>query len=107
MDLRVYYQKIRETVAKYPDKDVVIVSRATGDGGRSGVCTEVPKEIAAVMVVEGTADVAEEHVAEAYRKAVAEARLLAEEQVAASRVPLSLVSTAELHRLRGMPRQES
>jgi hypothetical protein len=105
--LRAYFQKIRDTAAKYPDKDLVIVSRATGDGGKSGVWTEVPKDVAAMMVVEGTADVATADVAEEYRKTVAAARRQAEEQLAATRVPLSLVTTAELLRLRGPQNQDS
>jgi len=107
MDLKVYYQKIRETAERFPDKDVVIVSRATGDGGKAGVFTEVPKEVAAMMVVEGTAAVASVEDAAEFRRTVAAARRQVEEQLAASRVPLSLVTTAELQRLRGSQIQDA
>ena len=55
MDLRAYYQKVRETEATMPSPHVVVVSLATPDGGKQGVITEVPTPIAARMVVEGAA----------------------------------------------------
>jgi hypothetical protein len=107
MDLRAYYQKIRVTAASYPEKDVVIVSRATGDGGKAGVYTEVPKEVAAMMVVDGTADVAETEAASAFRQARANDKERADRELAAARMPLSLVTTAELQRLLGSQKQDS
>jgi hypothetical protein len=101
MDLRAYYQKIRETTASFQEDDVVVVSRETGDGGKAGVCTEVPKAVAAKMIVDGAAAEASSEAADAFRQAHAEARERAEQEMAAARVPLSLVSTAELKRLRG------
>lgn len=106
MDLQVYYKKIRETAAGYPDKDVVIVSRATGDGGKPGVYTEVPKEVAAMMVVEGTATVADGAAAAAFRKARAEQKERVEREQATSKMPLSVVTTADLQRLLGSRNQE-
>jgi hypothetical protein len=106
MDLKVYYQKIRQTVDTFPDKDVVIVSCETGDGGKAGVYTEVPKAVAAKMMVDGAAQVASMEDTAAFRKAQAEARQQAEQELAATRVPLSLVPTAELTRLRGGRNQD-
>jgi hypothetical protein len=106
MDLQVYYKKIRETAAGYADKDVVIVSRATGDGGKAGVYTEVPKEIAAVMVVEGTAEEATEEAAAAFRQARAAEKERAERELAAAKTRLSVVTTAELQRLLGSRNRE-
>lgn len=100
MDLRAYYRKIRDTVASLPDKDVVVVSHETGDGGKAGVYTEVPKEVAAKMIVDGTAGLATPEEAAGFRERQAAAKEQAEGELAATRVPLSLVSTAELHRLR-------
>jgi hypothetical protein len=105
MDLQVYYKKIRETAAGYAERDVVIVSRATGDGGKSGVYTEVPREVAAMMVVEGTADPASTDATAAFRKARAEAKERAEREAAAAKTPLSVVTTAELQRLMGLRNQ--
>ena len=58
MDLRIYYQKIRDAQAKITDPCPVIVSRETPDGGKEGTLTEVPVGIAAKMVVDGAARLA-------------------------------------------------
>lgn len=101
MDLRAYYQKIRQTVAGMTENDVVVVSLETGDGGKAGIYTEVPKAVAAKMMVDGTAELPSAEGMAAFRQAQAEAKRRAEEEMAALRVPLSLVTTAELKRLRG------
>jgi hypothetical protein len=106
MDLKVYYQKVRETAASYQERDVVVVSRATGDGGKPGVLTEVPKEVAAMMVVEGTAQPASVEQAAAFRQARADEKQRVERELAAAKMPLSVVTTAELSRLLGSRNQE-
>jgi len=106
MDLKAYYAKVRETAASYQSKDVVIVSRATGDGGKAGVYTEVPKAVAAMMVVEGTAELAKEEEAEAFRKARASEKERVDREQAAAKMPLSVVTTAELQRLMGSRYQD-
>ena len=53
MDLRAYYQKIREVTEKIEGDHVVIISLETPDGGRAGVRTEVQRGVAARMIVEG------------------------------------------------------
>jgi len=58
MDLRVYFQKIRDVEAKIPGPYTTVVSVATPDGGRAGVLTDVPRRVAAKMVVDGTAKLA-------------------------------------------------
>ena len=58
MDLRAYYQKIRDVEAKIPGPYAVVVSLATPDGGKAGMLTEVPRRVAAKMVVDGTATLA-------------------------------------------------
>jgi hypothetical protein len=58
MDLRIYYQKVRDTEAKIAEDFPVVVSRETPDGGKPGVRTQVPRRIAAKMIVEGIADLA-------------------------------------------------
>lgn len=67
MDLRAYYQKIRQVEAEMIDPSVVIVSRETADGGRGGVKTEVPRAVAARLIVEEKADAATPEEAEAFR----------------------------------------
>jgi hypothetical protein len=58
MDLRAYYQKIRKIEAGIELPAAVIVSRETPEGGKPGVRTEVPRRVAARLVVEEKADLA-------------------------------------------------
>ena len=58
MDLRVFYQKIRQLEQEIEEPHVVVVSLETPDGGKPGVKTEVTRENAARMVVEGRARLA-------------------------------------------------
>ena len=53
MDLRAYYQKIREIETRIEEAFAIVVSLETGDGGKAGIATEVSRGIAAKMVVEG------------------------------------------------------
>ena len=60
MDIRAYYQKIRETTGSIPADHVVVVSHDTPDGGKGNVRTEVSREAAARLIVEGKARLASE-----------------------------------------------
>jgi hypothetical protein len=91
MDLRVYYQKIRKLEAEIVEPFVVIVSRETSDGGKAGVKTDVPRFLAARLIVEDRAEMASPEEAALFRaemekdwRAAEEADELAAEQV---RVP--------------------
>jgi hypothetical protein len=68
MDLRVYYRKIREVEATIPGTSTLVVSMDTPDGGKAGTITEVPRRVAAKMVVDGTAKLATEDEIEQSRK---------------------------------------
>jgi XTP/dITP diphosphohydrolase len=63
MDLKVYYQKLRQVEAELTQPHVVVVSCETPDGGRAGVLSEVPRTIAAKMIVEAKARAAFERLA--------------------------------------------
>ena len=56
MDLRIYYQKLRDMEAKIPEEFPTVVSRETPDGGKAGTKTQVPRRMAAKLIVEGLAD---------------------------------------------------
>src|SRR5690242_15334289 len=58
MDLKIYYQKVREKRASIAEAFPVVVSQETGDGGKDGVLTEVTPDLAAKMIVDGTAHLA-------------------------------------------------
>jgi|YNPBryBLVA2012_1023415.scaffolds.fasta_scaffold00247_23 hypothetical protein len=100
MDLKVFYRKVRETEAGIAEAYPVVVSEETPDGGRAGVRSEVSREVAARMIVEGRARLATAEEAAEFREQALEAKRQAEAQAAASRVQLTVVSEAELRALK-------
>ena len=68
MDLKVYYQKIRQIESRILDAVAIIVSLETADGGKAGRLAEVSPAIAAKIIVEGTGRLASAEEAEAYRQ---------------------------------------
>jgi hypothetical protein len=91
MDLRAYYQKVRETEAGMTKPQVVMVSLATPDGGKSGVVTEAPTPIAARMIVEGAARQATDAETGRFREQQAAARQTAEDAATANKVQVVVV----------------
>jgi hypothetical protein len=104
MDLKVYYEKIREHEAKLSGDYQVVVSVATADGGKAGVRSEVPNRIAARMVLDGIARLANAKEAEHFRALQVEAKRVADELAAASKMQISVVSRDELDRMRAAMR---
>jgi hypothetical protein len=100
MDLQLYYQKIRETETKISDEFALVVSLETSDGGKSGRKTEVPRRLAAKLLVEGQVRLATKDELKAHCESVAEAVREAERAAAAAKVQLTVLSTSELDRLR-------
>jgi hypothetical protein len=58
MDLRMFYQKMRNIEREISAPHVVVVSAETPDGGKAGVKTEVRRELAAKLIAEGRARLA-------------------------------------------------
>jgi hypothetical protein len=100
MDLKIYYQKIREAEERIGEDHPVVVSTETQDGGRAGVRMEVPKSVAAKMLVDGRARIASSKEAEEFRAQQAADRLQAESLLAATRMHVTVVSTGDLEKLR-------
>ena len=71
--MRTFYQNIRRIAAEIVEDAAVIISRETSDGGRAGVKTEVPRELAARLIAQGKAELANPEEAAEFR-AAAEAR---------------------------------
>jgi hypothetical protein len=63
MNLRSYYQKIREMAESLPAGDVWVESLATRDGGKAGMFTQVPRQLAAKLIVDGKARLADSEIA--------------------------------------------
>jgi hypothetical protein len=104
MDLQMYYQKIREMETKIADEFPLVVSVDTQDGGKGGRKTEVPRRLAAKMLVEGQVRLASRDETKVHREAQAEGKRLAEREAAAARVQLTVLSTTDLDRLRSEAR---
>ncbi len=104
MDLRVFYQKIREVEESLSADSVVLVSLETPDGGKAGVRTEVPRSLAARMVVEGRARIASDEDAAEFREQTAEAKRTADQIAAASRMQVTVLPTADWRNMRGTGR---
>jgi hypothetical protein len=100
MDLQVYYQKIRDMETKIADEFPLVVSVETSDGGKGGTKTEVPRRLAAKLLVEGQARLASKDELKAHREALAEAKRVAERAAAAERLQLTVLSSTELDKLR-------
>jgi hypothetical protein len=101
MDLKVYYQKLREIEAGLTDPHLVLVSLATPDGGRAGVATEAPRDIAAKMIVDGSARAATETEAQEYREKCQEACRAAEQASLARRIQVTVLSEPEARKPAG------
>jgi len=99
MDLRLYYQKIRDTQAKIADPFPVVESCETPDGGIAGRLTEVTPAVAARLIVEGAARLVKEADAAALREERAKAKQAADEAQAAAKVPMTFLPVAEWNRI--------
>ncbi len=96
MNLRTYFQKIHETEGQISGDHTVVVSNETPDGGKAGVKTEVPKRVAAKMVVDGAARLADAEEAADFRHAQAQAAEDAKKRAEAARIRFTVVPAGEL-----------
>jgi hypothetical protein len=101
MDLKVFYQKVRQVEATLLDAHVIVVSLDTPDGGRAGVPTEAGRAVAARMIVEGKARLATPEEATAFRTQVATAKRAADQAASASRMQVTVISDADLRAVKG------
>jgi len=91
MDLRSYYRRLREVEAMIPEEHVVLVSIATPEGGKAGVRTEAPKAIAAKLIAEGRARLANADEAEEFRSAMRQAKEKFDQEEAARRMQVVVI----------------
>ena len=95
MDVRLYFQKVRQVESTIADAYVIVVSLETPDGGKAGSRTEVSKGMAAKLIVDGRVRLATVEETEHYRTEMMEAREAVEQQNAANRLQVTLVQDAE------------
>ena len=88
MDLQIYYQKIRDMETKIADEFPLMVSVETSDGGKGGTKTEVPRRLAAKLLVEGLARLASKDELKAYREMLAEAQAAGREGSGGGKAPV-------------------
>jgi hypothetical protein len=100
MDLRMYYQKVRELERGFKTTFPVVVSQETPDGGTAGVKTEVPIHVAARMIVDGHAVLADEKEAQEFLEQKIAAKKAADQLLAASRMQVRVMSDSDLQVLK-------
>lgn len=105
MDLKVYYQKMRQIEGEIAENPAIVTSLETADGGKPGVLTEVTRETAARMILEQRARLATAEEAEGFRAEVEERRKLAEQAQAASRMQFTVITETEMKAIRGALRK--
>jgi D-serine deaminase-like pyridoxal phosphate-dependent protein len=96
MNVKAYYQKIRELERALADSFVVIVSHDTPDGGNGGLLTEVPKHLAARMIADKRAHLASEDATLEFREKSAEAKRTAGELLLADQRHIRPMPASEL-----------
>lgn len=106
VDLRAYFHKIRTIEATIPGEDAVVVSLETPDGGRAGQLSEVTRSIAAKLVVQEKARLANEEETQSYKDTVRVAKEAADALAARDRVQLSVWNEQDLDLLRSVLRKD-
>ena len=98
MNLRAYYQKIKEIEQTLVEPFVVLASHETQDGGKEGVLTEVPKHLAARMIADDRAHVASEGTSKEFHEKNTEAKRQADQDAAANRMQVTVVPAGDFRR---------
>ena len=92
MDLKIFYQKMREVEAAIAEDPTLVVSLETSDGGKPGLVSEVRRAVAARLLVEGRARLTDENEAAEYRTRTKAARLRLEQEAKTQQVQFSFIS---------------
>ena len=101
MDVRVYFDKIRKVQATIEAPYVLVTSLETPDGGVPGTISEVTRNMAARLIVEHRARLANEQEMSDFADMSDQVRRETADQIASSRVQVSLISDADLRELKG------
>ncbi len=96
MDVKQYYRKIREIEATLIDSYPLMISLDTSDGGKAGLVSEVSRELAAKMIVEGRALIASLNEQEQYRQQQAAMKRSLEKAELARRVQVAIITDSDL-----------
>lgn len=96
MDLRQYFRKLREIESGLVDSYPVVISLETSDGGKAGVISEVSRETAAKLIVDGRAAIASEQQKEAFLQQLETRKRTAEKLELARRVQVAIIADPDL-----------
>ena len=97
MDLRQYFRKLRDIENGLVDAYPVVISLETSDGVKEGVVSEVSREAAAKLILEGRAVVASEQQKEAFLQHLEARKKTAEKVELARRVQVAIIADPDLH----------
>ena len=100
MDLTVFYRKVRQIEKEIAGDYAVVVSSETPDGGVSGRTANVPKAIAARLVVEGKARLATSEESERHHAETAHAIEAGKKRELLGRAQIRLLSDGDIDALR-------
>lgn len=99
MDVKQYYRKLREIEGNLSDPYVLVTSLETSDGGRPGIISEVNRQNAAKMIVEGRATLANEEEKQTYLVQQSAAKRAAQKAELARRVQVAIIADSDLDTL--------
>jgi len=96
MDLRSYYQQVRDADETLIGAHIVMVSLTTPEGGKAGVKTEVARAIAAKLIVEQRARVATEQESSEFHQANKDAKEKYDAQQAVQRLQVMVIPSSDI-----------
>lgn len=106
MDLKLYFYKIRTLEATIAGEHAVVVSLETADGGRPGQLSEVSRAVAAKLVVQGKARLANEQETEEFKESIRAAARAAAELSMKDRIQMSVLQESDMELLRSVLQRE-
>ena len=93
MDVKQYFRKVREIEESLTEPHPLVVSLETSDGGRAGTVCEVPRFVAAKMILERRATLASVEQKELFHQQQEAAKKVAE---LARRVQVAIIADSDL-----------
>ncbi|MFN7920743.1 MAG: hypothetical protein U0Q16_11635 [Bryobacteraceae bacterium] len=100
MDLKVYFRQIREMAAEIKKDFVVVASKWNANGAKDGVLTEVSRDLAAKLIVDDKARLADDGETARYYQELQKAADKAQEEDRISKVQFAVLSEADVERLK-------
>jgi hypothetical protein len=96
VDVRQYFRKMREIEDSLGEPYPIVVSLETPDGGKAGIVCEVPRSVAAKMILERRATLASTEQKELFFQQQEAAKKAAEKAELARRVQVAIIADPDL-----------